>query len=259
MYSFRELTHIPTCPLDQAIQLVEWDDDLTCWKVYPADPKIRQKFNQHKQALKINPQLDFEGYVYDGDQIRLRHCYSKVALATNDKASLGSNKTFLREVRGMKWSKQPVEEAIWTVELVPEGLVPGLADHYGNMKKNNQPLPAEAPTSDRFHKKAMERELKDKPSGEAGGQDENKRDRSKQWHSIKGFRLWNEKQQCYLQSHKVFRSPYSTYQEVACVQGGRQKANTIFIVDQNVNAHCTKRNVCACCKGCILSDNGFKR
>ncbi|KAF9355537.1 hypothetical protein BGX34_010416 [Mortierella sp. NVP85] len=162
----------------------KWDDDLTCWQVYPADPKIRQKYSQHKQALKNNSQLDFEGYVslehqigpnsgpnfcvhctftrlvaiaglrsprhhvarkLDTTEIRLHHCYSKVALATNDKVSLGSNMTFLREVRGMKWSKQPVEEAIWTVELVP-----GLADHYGNMKTDMQPPPADASTGDRF-------------------------------------------------------------------------------------------------------------
>jgi len=80
----------------------------------------------------------------------------EVALATNHKVSFGSNKTLLRKVRGMKWSKQPVKEAIWTVELVPEGLVPGLADHYGNMKKDMQPPPAEASTGDRFHQKVME-------------------------------------------------------------------------------------------------------
>lgn len=204
---------------------MEWDDDLTCWQVYPGDPKIRQKYNRHKQALKTNPHLQFDGYVYDGDQIRLRHCYSKVALATNDMVSLGSNKTFLREVRGIKWLKQPVEEATWIVELVPEGLVPGLADHYGNMKKGTQRLTG-ASENDRLNKQ--------------DAQEADKRDRSKQWHSIKGFRLWNEKQRCYLQSHKVSRSPFSTYQEVACVQGGRQKANTIFIVDQNVNPYCTQ-------------------
>ncbi|KAI8353875.1 Dolichyl-phosphate-mannose-protein mannosyltransferase-domain-containing protein [Mortierella sp. GBAus27b] len=225
---------------DQAIQLVEWDDELTCWQVYPGDPKVRQQYNQHKQALKINPHLPFDGYVYEGDKIRLRHCYSKMALATNDMASLGSNKTFLREVRGIKWSKQIVEDAIWVVELVPEGLVPGLADHYGNMKKDTV-QPTGVPVNDRFHKKVMDKELKDDtPGKETTGQVENKRDQSKQWHSIKGFRLWNEKQQCYLQSHKVFRSSYSTYQEVACVQGGRQKANTIFIVDQNVNSYLPK-------------------
>ncbi|KAF9960564.1 hypothetical protein BGZ65_012148 [Modicella reniformis] len=223
---------------DQAIQLVEWDDDLTCWQIHPVDLKLRQKYNQHKQALKTKPHLQFDSYVYDGDQIRLRHCYSKVALATNNMESLGSNKTFLREVRGMKWPKQPIAEVIWKVELVPEGLVPGLADHYGNMKDAEQKMPAGAPASDRPHKKAVERGLKDTKAG-AGvtEQDRYKRDQSKQWHSIKGFRLWNEKEQCYLQSHKVFRAPYSTFQEVACMQGGRQKANTIFIIDQNVNPH----------------------
>ncbi|KAI8599916.1 Dolichyl-phosphate-mannose-protein mannosyltransferase-domain-containing protein, partial [Dissophora ornata] len=162
---------------EQAVQLVEWDDDLTCWQIYPADPHL-------------HPSIEFDGFVYDGDQIRLRHCYSKVALSTNDIESLGSNKTFLREVSGAKWSKHPTEEAIWRVELQ--------------------------------------------------GQEQRKKDKSKQWHSIKGFRLWNEKRQCYLQSHKVFRAPYSTYQEVGCIQGGRQKANTIFIVDQNVNSHLPK-------------------
>ncbi|OAQ29175.1 glycosyltransferase family 39 protein, partial [Linnemannia elongata AG-77] len=181
---------------DQAIQLVEWDDDLTCWQIFPADPKLRQRHNRHKQDRKVNPEIEFDGYIYDGDEIRLRHCYSKIALATNDIESLGSNKTYLREVRGIKWLKQPTEETIWRLELIPAG-------------PDGKPTPLP-------------------------------RDHSKQWHSIKGFRLYNEKQKCYLQSHKVFRAPYSTYQEVGCIQGARQKANTIFIIDQNVNPHLPK-------------------
>ncbi|KAF9438061.1 hypothetical protein BGZ76_009933 [Entomortierella beljakovae] len=197
---------------DQAIQLVEWDDDLTCWQIFPADPQLRQKHAQHKQERKEDPSIEFDGYVYDGDKIRLRHCYSKVALAINDIESLGSNKTFFKEVRGFRWTKQPTEESVWRVELVPEGLVAGLAEYSGPINKDGA-----APTST-----------------------ENKRSPGKQWHSIKGFRLWNDKLQCYLQSHKVFRAPYSTYQEVTCVQGERQKSNTIFVIDQNVNNHLPK-------------------
>ncbi|KAK3830596.1 MAG: Dolichyl-phosphate-mannose-protein mannosyltransferase-domain-containing protein [Linnemannia elongata] len=227
---------------DQAIQLVEWDDDLTCWQIYPADPKLRQRHNRQKQDRKENPEIAFDGYIYDGDEIRLRHCYSKVALATNDIESLGSNKTYLREVRGIKWLKQPTEETVWRVELVAEGMVPGLADDHGV-----QP-PASAATNTGTTPRMTERELKDRSAesiaeihvGPDGKPIPLPRDHSKQWHSIKGFRLYNEKQQCYLQSHKVFRSPYSTYQEVGCIQGARQKANTIFIIDQNVNPHLPK-------------------
>ncbi|KAG0291500.1 hypothetical protein BGZ98_002989, partial [Dissophora globulifera] len=226
---------------DQAIQLVEWDDDLTCWQIYPADPKLRQQHRQHKKDRKLDPSIEFDGYVYDGDMIRLRHCYSKVALSTNDIESVGSNKTFLREVRGIKWLKQPTEESIWRVELVLEGIVPGLADHYGKMSKDAGEVPATVKNREDAPK-VVEREMKDDAAlkQEEGQEKTVKKDRSKQWHSIKGFRLWNEKQQCYLQSHKVFRASYSTYQEVGCIQGGRQKSNTIFIIDQNVNPHLPK-------------------
>ncbi|KAF8955182.1 hypothetical protein BGZ46_002710 [Entomortierella lignicola] len=206
---------------DQAVQLVEWDDDLTCWQIYPADPLLRQKHVQNKQERKEDPSVEFDGYVYDGDNIRLRHCYSKVALATNEIESVGSNKTFLKEIRGIRWTKQPAEETVWRVELIAEGLVPGLADYYGPVNKDGT-----GPVG----------KSKDGSSDDA----QTVKDPVKQWHSIKGFRLWNEKQQCYLQSHKAFRSAYSTYQEVACVQGARQKSNTIFIIDQNVNPHLPK-------------------
>lgn len=188
----------------------------------------------------MNPEIEFDGYIYDGDEIRLRHCYSKIALATNDIESLGSNKTYLREVRGVKWLKQPTEETVWRLELVAEGMVPGLADDHGVHP------PASAATNTGTIPRKAERELKEKsaesdneiPVGPDGKPTPLPRDHSKQWHSIKGFRLYNEKQKCYLQSHKVFRAPYSTYQEVGCIQGARQKANTIFIIDQNVNPHC---------------------
>ncbi|KAG0044464.1 hypothetical protein BGZ83_010316 [Gryganskiella cystojenkinii] len=231
---------------DQAIQLVEWDDDLTCWQIYPADPALREQHTQHKYDRKYDPSIEFEGFIYEGDGIRLRHCYSKVALATNDIESVGSNKTFIREVRGIKWSKKPAEETIWRLELVAEGLVPGLADYHGLKKgkftndgklktvaremKDDVPV---APKSGDPAAAAMATEEKVRPA----------RDQSKQWHSIKGFRLWNEKQKCYLQSSKVFRAPYSTYQEVGCIQDGKQKANTIFIVDQNVNPHLPESTV----------------
>ncbi|KAF9967783.1 hypothetical protein BGZ70_008261 [Mortierella alpina] len=219
---------------DQAVQLVEWDDELTCWQVYPSDPTLRMNHARQKISRKENPALEFDGFIYDGDQIRLRHCYSKVALAANNIESLGSNKTFLREVMGARWVKQPTEETIWRLELVPEGMVPGLADYYSAQMKPPKDEKSAKGKKDQAIR-AVEREMKD---GTALAEDKDatarqRKDKSKQWHSIKGFRLWNEKQQCYLQSHKVFRAPYSTYQEVACVQGGRQKANTIFIVDQN--------------------------
>lgn len=171
--------------------------------------------------------MEFEGYIYDGDHIRLRHCYSKVALSTNDLASVGSNKTFIREVRGIKWLKNPTKDTIWKLELVTEGLVPGLADDYGIRPDSG--VKGKKVSSEDHEPKSSE--LKEEPIVPT-------RDQNKQWHSIKGFRLFNEELNCYLQSHKVFRSPYSTYQEVGCIQGGRQKANTIFIVDQNVNSHC---------------------
>lgn len=198
--------------IDQAIQLVEWDDDLTCWQLFPADAKLAEEQRQRYHKKKT-PTLAFKDFVFDGDILRLKHCYSKVALATNDLSSIGSNKTFIREVRGLKWQKQPTEETIWRVEFVPEGTVPGLADEHG--------IKPEAPV-------------------ETGGDESVKgaREMSKQWHAIKGFRLHNEKLNCYLMSHKVFRAPDSTYQEVGCIQGSRQKANTIFIIDRNVNSNC---------------------
>ncbi|KAF9285101.1 hypothetical protein BGZ68_004150 [Mortierella alpina] len=223
---------------DQAVQLVEWDDELTCWQIYPSDPALRISHARQKISRKENPALEFDGFIYDGDQIRLRHCYSKVALATNNIESVGSNKTFLREVMGAKWNKQPTEETIWKLELVPEGMVPGLADYYGVQMQQAKEAKTAMGKKDQAPR-ALEREMKDgtAPAGDNDATARQRKDKSKQWHSIKGFRLWNEKQQCYLQSHKVFRTPYSTYQEVACVQGGRQKPNTIFIVDQNVNSH----------------------
>ncbi|KAF9395803.1 hypothetical protein CPC16_006840 [Podila verticillata] len=214
---------------DQAIQLVEWDDELTCWLVFPADPLLREQHAIKKEARKEDPTLEFEGYIYDGDHIRLRHCYSKVALATNDLASVGSNKTFIREVRGIKWLKNPTQDTVWKLELVAEGLIPGLADDYG-IRPDSGVKDKKGSDEDHGLKSS---ELKEEPIVPT-------RDQNKQWHSIKGFRLFNEELNCYLQSHKVFRSPYSTYQEVGCIQGGRQKANTIFIVDQNVNSHLPK-------------------
>ncbi|KAG0028536.1 hypothetical protein BGZ82_008395 [Podila clonocystis] len=214
---------------DQAIQLVEWDDELTCWQVFPADPLLKEQHAIKKQARKEDPTVQFEGYIYDGDHVRLRHCYSKVALATNDLASVGSNKTFIREVRGIKWLKSPTLDAVWKLELVTEGLVPGLADDYG-IRPDSGVKDRKANDDDHGPKSS---ELEVEPG-------ERTRDQNKQWHSIKGFRLFSEHLNCYLQSHKVFRSPYSTYQEVGCIQAGRQKANTIFIVDQNVNSHLPK-------------------
>ncbi|KAG0330772.1 hypothetical protein BG000_011467 [Podila horticola] len=214
---------------DQAVQLVEWDDELTCWQVFPADPLLKEQHAIKKKARKEDPTVEFEGYIYDGDHVRLRHCYSKVGLATNDIASVGSNKTFIREVRGVKWLKSPTLDTVWKLELVTEGLVPGLADDYGIK-----------PYSGVKDRKAHDDDHGPKTSGLEEEPVERTRDQNKQWHSIKGFRLFNEQLNCYLQSHKVFRSPYSTYQEVGCIQGGRQKANTIFIVDQNVNSHLPK-------------------
>ncbi|KAF9419991.1 hypothetical protein BGZ94_009254 [Podila epigama] len=198
---------------DQAIQLVEWDDDLTCWQVLTPEDSIREQYQKNREDRKRETSVLFNGYVYDQDKIRLRHCYTKVALAVHDAASIGSNKSYIREVRGVKWTREPSVETVWRVELVEDGLVPGLADGHRADGNADQPNTAtEGTTGRNTHE-------------------------SKQWHSIKGFRLYNEKLNCYLQSHKVFRSPYSTYQEVGCIQGDRQKSNTIFVVDQNVNPH----------------------
>ncbi|KAG0052078.1 hypothetical protein BGZ83_003011 [Gryganskiella cystojenkinii] len=208
--------------IDQAIQLVEWGDELTCWQVLPSDPELAVKTNQLYYDRKRNPALPFDAYLYDGDTLRLRHCYSKVALAINDLPSIGSNKTFIREVRGVKWDdKQLGVETIWRVELVPEGAVPGLADEHGVVKPS---APEKVVVEESGDREASSQENKNK-----------KQEKGKQWHAVKGFRLFNEKLNCYLMSHKVFKSPHSTYQEVGCIQGNRQKANTIFVIDQNVN------------------------
>ncbi|KAG0339523.1 hypothetical protein BG004_006776 [Podila humilis] len=201
--------------VEQAIQLVEWDDDLTCWQIFSPDEAVRRQYQQNLMDRKSSPTLDFTGYIYDGDKIRLRHCYSKVALATHDLESIGSNKSFIREIRGVKWEQDALPDEIWTVELVPDGLVPGLADGH------------QASYQDSFkdHEEKTRR-----PGGRSSHS-------SKQWHSIKGFRLFNDNLNCYLQSHKVFRSQYSSYQEVGCIQGDRQKSNTYFIVDRNENPH----------------------
>jgi dolichyl-phosphate-mannose-protein mannosyltransferase len=187
---------------------------LTCWQLFPVDIKVAEDQKQRYLNRKKTPSLAFEDYLYDGDHLRLKHCYSKVALAASDLVSIGSNKTFIREVRGLKWVKQPSVETTWRVELVSEGAVPGLANEPG--------FKAES---------VVEGEEEGEKTAESRGQKEKR----KQWRSIKGFRLFNEKLNCYLMSHKVFRSPYSTYQEVGCIQGNRQKANTIFVIDRNVN------------------------
>ncbi|KAF9954767.1 hypothetical protein BGZ72_004313 [Mortierella alpina] len=150
-----------------------------------------------------NRSIPFDGYIYDGDSIQLQHCHSKVALAVHDLPSIASNKPSLREVRGVQWSKDIVPQTVWKLEIVPPGVIPGLVEGHVlsgmDITKDGDP--------------------------------------SKQWHSINGFRLFNEKLNCYLLSHKVFRAPLSSYQEVGCVQGNRQTANTVFIVDRNVNPH----------------------
>ncbi|KAG0035278.1 hypothetical protein BGZ81_010591 [Podila clonocystis] len=176
--------------VDQAIQLVEWDDGLTCWHVFTPDNVIRDQYLKNREDRKANPAVAFNGYIFDGDKVRLRHCYSKVALAAHNMESIGSNKSFIREMRGIKWIREdPAPESIWRVELVPNGLVPGLADdHQADLTQESN-------------------EQIDK----VGGRNTHP---SKQWHSIKGFRLYNEHLNCYLHSHKVFRAPYSTYQEV---------------------------------------------
>ncbi|KAG0332310.1 hypothetical protein BG000_010128, partial [Podila horticola] len=199
--------------VDQAIQLVEWDDDLTCWHVFTPDNAIRDQYLKNREDRKGNPSVAFNGYIFDGDKVRLRHCYSKVALAAHDMESIGSNKSFIREMRGIRWIREdPAPESVWRVELVPDGLVPGLADgHRADLAQEGG-------------------EQIDK----VGGRNTHP---SKQWHSIKGFRLYNEHLNCYLHSHKVFRAPHSTYQEVGCIQGDRQKTNTYFVIDKNVNPH----------------------
>ncbi|KAG0273522.1 hypothetical protein BGZ95_010675 [Linnemannia exigua] len=199
--------------IDQAIQLVEWDDDLTCWQVHPSDTTARDRQTKNYIDREKNPNsVAFDGYIYDGDLVRLKHCYTKVALSVHSLESVGSNKSFIKEVRGVQWGKElpsvQEQETIWRVELVPEGTVPGL-------------VTAAA-----------------KQSVTGGSEDaEGKKEQREQWHSIKGFRLFNEKQSCYLMSHKVFRATYSSYQEVGCIQDNRQKGDTIFVVDRNINPH----------------------
>ncbi|KAK3839713.1 MAG: Dolichyl-phosphate-mannose-protein mannosyltransferase-domain-containing protein [Linnemannia gamsii] len=199
--------------IDQAIQLVEWDDDLTCWQVHPSDTTARDRQSKNHIDREKNPtSVAFDGYIYDGDLVRLRHCYTKVALSVHNLESIGSNKSFIKEVRGIQWAKElpsaQEQETVWRVELVPEGTVPGLVT-----------AAAKQPVAD-------------------GSEDvEAKKEQREQWHSIKGFRLFSEQQNCYLMSHKVFRSTYSSYQEVGCIQDSRQKGDTIFVVDRNVNPH----------------------
>ncbi|KAF9126669.1 hypothetical protein BGW39_006447 [Mortierella sp. 14UC] len=165
--------------------------------------------SQSWDMMSENPSAAFEGYIYDGDLVRLRHCYTKVALSASELESVGSNKSFIKEVRGVQWSKKvdvkEREETDWRVELVPEGTVPRLV----TAAAKQQPV---------------------------AGQDLNNKQREG-WHSIKGFRLFNEQQNCYLMSHKVFRTTYFSYQEVGYIQDNRQKGDTIFVVDRNVNSH----------------------
>ncbi|KAF9972987.1 hypothetical protein BGZ73_003837 [Actinomortierella ambigua] len=217
--------------VDQAIQLVEWDDDLTCWQVLPSDPVVIRKHEAYERERRLSsPVLPaFDRLVYHGDEIRLRHCYTKVVMATNDLISIGSNKTFIKEVRGVGWSKEPLEETTWRVELVSDGVIPGLPESSKIMGDREMDGKDKATGSDgQGGESKLSNQDQEKPRSAM-------RDETQPWHAIKGFRLWNEKHQCYLQSHKVFRSLYSMYQEVGCIQGGRQKANTIFIVDQNIN------------------------
>ncbi|KAF9345718.1 hypothetical protein BGX26_002809 [Mortierella sp. AD094] len=117
--------------IDQAIQLVEWDDDLTCWQVHAADPVVKEEQAQKYIAREKDRSLLFDGYIHDGDSIRLKHCYTKMALSINNLISTGSNKPHIREMRGINWPKNPTPDTVWRVELVPQGSVPGLADDYG--------------------------------------------------------------------------------------------------------------------------------
>ncbi|KAF9086124.1 hypothetical protein BGX23_009123 [Mortierella sp. AD031] len=188
-----------------AVQLVEWDDDLTCWQVHPVDPAVKDLQQQNYIDREKNPSsVPFEGYIYDGDLVRLKHCYTKVALSAFNLESIGFNKSFIREVRGIPWKRESSEETTWRIELVPEGSVPGL------VTKQRQPATLKSEEKDASRE---------------------------QWHSIKGFRLFNEQWNCYLMSHKIYRATYSSYQEVGCIQENRQKANTIFVVDRNANPH----------------------
>ncbi|KAG0212290.1 hypothetical protein BGX33_003736 [Mortierella sp. NVP41] len=184
---------------------IEWDDDLTCWQVHPADPAVKDLQQQNYIDREKNPSsVPFEGYIYDGDLVGLKHCYTKVALSAFNLESIGFNKSFIREVRGIPWKRESSEETTWRIELVPEGSVPGL------VTKQRQPATLKSEEKDASRE---------------------------QWHSIKGFRLFNEQWNCYLMSHKIYRATYSSYQEVGCIQENRQKANTIFVVDRNANPH----------------------
>ncbi|KAF8930065.1 hypothetical protein BGZ58_008501 [Dissophora ornata] len=211
--------------VDQAIQLVEWDDDLTCWQVHAADPIVEKEQAQKYFAREKMPSLPFEGYIYDGDTIRLRHCHSKVVLSVENLESIGSNKSYIRETRGVQWSEDSTAETTWRVELVPQGTLPGLDDYYG--------LKLDSPSVNGAIKEDPAKVGKNSATADS-------KDPSKRWHSIEGFRLYNEKLDCYLLSHKVFRARYSSHQEVGCIQGNRQKSDTLFVVDQNMNPHLPK-------------------
>jgi dolichyl-phosphate-mannose-protein mannosyltransferase len=177
---------------------------MTCWQVEPSDlaTKDRQSQNYIDRAKKPSSNTpSFKGYIYDNDLVRLKHCYTKVALSTHSLESIGSNKSFIQEVRGIPWTREPSADTTWRVELAPDSAIPGLW-----ARTAKQP-------------KVEGVEVKEK------------------WHSIKAFRLWNEQRQCYLMSHKVYRAPYSSYQEVGCITDGRQKGDTLFVVDRNVNPH----------------------
>ncbi|KAG0282398.1 hypothetical protein BGZ96_000525, partial [Linnemannia gamsii] len=173
--------------IDQAIQLVEWDDNLTCWQVEPSDLATKDRQSQNYIERAKNPSSNtptFEGYIYDNDLVRLKHCYTKVALSAHPLVSIGSNKSFIQEVRGISWTREPSAETTWRIELVPDGAVPGLWTRTAKQAK-------------------------------VEGVEVKKR-----WHSI-----------------KAFRAPYSSYQEVGCIRDGRQKGDTLFVVDRNVNPH----------------------
>ncbi|KAG0240358.1 hypothetical protein BGX31_002030 [Mortierella sp. GBA43] len=200
--------------VDQAIQLVEWEDDFTCWQVHAPDPDQGAVQEQKYLAREKNPSLVFDGFIDDGDLIRLKHCQSNVALSVRNLDSIGSNQSYIKELRGIQWTDTSTPETVWKVELAPQGTVPGLADDYG-LELNTQ--------SEEDHG--------------ADNSDGVTKDLGRKWHSISGFRLYNEKLDCYLMSHKVFRAPWSSYQEVGCIQGAQQQGKTIFIVDQNVNPH----------------------
>lgn len=84
---------------------MEWDDELACWQVEPSDLATKERQSQNYIYRAKNPKSDnlppFEGYIYDGDLIRLKHCYTKVALSAHTLESIGSNKSHIQEVRGI--------------------------------------------------------------------------------------------------------------------------------------------------------------